>query len=189
MTKRILAGVALGAWMGFASMAAVADEASGKVVDTGFGAFKLESGKETRQFNLSSSKSQYEPTSWRPTKDDEIKVAFTPTKRGTGEVLAVDKVTLVKAGPDTVASLPSPLIVEITEAGRSGIRAKLPGGQIIRLGYQRSTQRTPSDWAPVVGEKAKIEAHVQPTLIFTVTYLIDKMERVGDAPAAKPATK
>jgi len=179
MTKRILTGVALGVWVGFVAMATVADEAGGKITDTGFGAFKLESGKETRQFNLSSSKSQYEPTSWRPTKDDEIKVAFTATKRGKGEVLAVDKVTLVKAGPDTVASLPSPVVVEITEVGHSGIRAKLPTGQIIRLGYQRNYQRSPADWTPAVGDKAKVEAHVQPTMVFTVTYLIDKMERVA----------
>lgn len=189
MSKRILAGVALGAWMAMVTVTAVADEASGKVVDTGFGAFKLESGNETRQFNLSSSKSQYEPTTWRPTKEDSVKVVYTPTKGRKGEVLAVDKVTLVKAGPDTVASLPSPVVVEITETGRSGIRAKLPSGQIIRLGYQRTTQRSPADWTPAVGDKAKIEGRVQPTLVFTVTYLIDKIERVGGAPAPKPDTK
>ena len=179
MRKRILAGVALGAWVGFVALATVADETSGKVVDTGFGEFKLESGKETRQFNLSPSKSQYEPTTWRPTKDDEIKAAFTPTKRGQGEVPTVDKVTLVKAGPDTVASLPSPVMVEITEVGRSSIRARLPSGQVIRFRFQRNTQQSPADWTPAIGDNARIEAHVQPTLVFTVTYLIDKMERVA----------
>jgi hypothetical protein len=178
MTKRILAGLTLGLWMGWATTAVMADEASGKVTDTGFGTFKLEEKGTTRQFNLSTSKSHYEPASWRPTVQDQIKVVYTVNQGNKGAVLAVDKVTLLKAGPNTLASIQSPATVVITEVGKTGIKARIPSGQIVKYSFRRGTERLPAGWVPAVGEKAKIEFRPQPTMVFTVSFVLDKMEKV-----------
>lgn len=172
-------GWALGICITLAALGAGADETTGKVKDTGFGKFTLDEKGMTREFNLSSTKSQYEPASWRPTVQDTVKVAFTVNQGKRGTVLAVDKVSLLKAGPNTVASIESPVTVELTEVGKTGVRAKLPSGQIAKLSFQRSTQRLPAGWIPAVGEKARIECHAQPTMVFTVSFVIDKIERVG----------
>jgi hypothetical protein len=109
---------------------------------------------------------------------DKIKVVFTPVQGKKGTTLAVDRVTLQKAGPNTIASIASPVNVEITEVGRSGIKAKLPTGQIVKFSNRRGTERSPAGWVPAVGEKAKIEFRPQPTMVFTVSFVMDKMEKV-----------
>jgi hypothetical protein len=178
MTKRILAGLVFGLWLGVTATSALADDASGQVTDTGFGTFKLDESGTTRQFNLSSSKTQYEPATWRPTVQDKIKVVFTVNQGKKEAVLAVDKVTLVKAGPNTIGSLTSPATVEITEVGKSGIKAKLSSGQVVKFSNRRGMERSPAGWVPAVGEKAKIEFRPQPTMVFTVSFVMDKMEKV-----------
>lgn len=176
----VMAGIVLATiW----SIPARGDEASGVITDTGFngGSFTIDDKGTTREFNLSSSKSQFEPTTWRPTKGDAVKLTFTTTQDRHGNpVLAVDKVTLVKAGPDTVAELKSPVSVEITEVGRSGVRAKIPSGQILRFGYSRGTKKLPAGWVPAVGEKASIDFHVEAGRAFNafgISYEIDKIEK------------
>ncbi len=177
MKKQILAGLILGFCLGGATCV-MADETSGKITDTGFGTFKIEEKGTTRQFNLSKSKSHYEPASWRPTVQDQVKVVYTLNQGNKGAVLSVDKVTLVKAGPDTLASVESPVTVVITEVGKSGIKARLPSGQIVKFSFRRGMERLPAGWVPAVGEKAKIESRPQPTMLFTVSFVMDKMEKV-----------
>ncbi len=139
------------------SVVSFADEAAGRIADTGFGSFKLDEKGTLRQFNLSHSKTVYEPTTWRPNEGDEVKVAFTATPNKRGDVvLAVDKLTMVKAGPSTIANLTSPVIVEIVETGSSGVKVKLPKGQIVKFDFGRNTKRLPAGWVMAVGEKAKI---------------------------------
>ena len=156
-----------------------ADEVVGKVTDTGFGSFMLDDAGTLRQFNLSSRNTAYEPTAWRPTSGDEIRVAFTPiqNRRGT-TVLAVDQATLVKAGPHTLVDLASPVEVEITETGRSGIRGKIPSGQIVRFAYDRGVQRIPAGWVPVVGEKARVTFRLDAERGFTVGYWAQNLEKL-----------
>lgn len=156
-----------------------ADEVAGKVTDTGFGSFMLDEAGTLRQFNLSSRNTVYEPTSWRPTSGDEIRVAFTAiqNRRGT-TVLAVDKATLVAAGPHTLVELASPVEVEITETGRSGIRGKIPSGQIVRFAYDRGVQRIPAGWVPVVGEKARVTFRLDAERGFTVGYWAQNLEKL-----------
>ena len=156
-----------------------ADEVVGKVTDTGFGSFMLDDAGTLRQFNLSSRNTAYEPTAWRPTSGDEIRVAFTPiqNRRGT-TVLAVDQATLVKAGPHTLVDLASPVEVEITETGRSGIRGKIPSGQIVRIAYDRGVQRIPAGWVPVVGEKARVTFRLDAERGFTVGYWAQNLEKL-----------
>jgi hypothetical protein len=178
MTKQIIAGLILGLWIGSAPSAVRADETSGKVTDTGFGTFKIDEKGTTRQFNLSTSKSHYEPASWRPTIQDQVKVVFTPNQGSKGTVLAVDQVALLKAGPNTLASVESPVTGVVTEVGKSGIKAKLPSGQIVKFSFRRGMERIPAGWVPVAGEKARIESHPQPTMVFTVSFVLDKIEKV-----------
>ena len=156
-----------------------ADEVAGKVANTGFGSFMLDDAGTLRQFNLSARNTVYEPTAWRPTSGDEIRVTYTPiqNKRGT-TVLAVDKATLVKAGPHTLVDLASPVEVEITETGRNGIRGKVPGGQIVRFAYDRGVQRIPAGWVPVVGEKARVTFRLDAERGFTVGYWAQSLEKL-----------
>ena len=179
MNLRTLAGCIFIVGMIAGNLAVLAEETTGVVADTSFGAFTLDEKGTIRQFNLSSSNSQYEPGGWRPTPGDEVTVNFNIVqgKRG-GPVLAVAKVTLVKAGPSTVA-VTSPVVAEIVEVGKSGVSAKIPTGQIVKFTYQRSTEKIPVGWLPAVGNKAKINVHFDKGFGgFTVSYLIDKMEKV-----------
>jgi hypothetical protein len=179
---KTLAGCIFVVGMIAGNVAVLGDEATGIVADTGFGSFTMDEKGTIRQFNLSSANSQYEPGGWRPTPGDEITVTFTvvPGKRG-GATLAVGKATLVKAGPSTVA-VTSPIVVEIVEIGKSGVNAKVPAGQVVKFTYQRSTQKIPVGWVPVIGNKAKLDVHFDKGFGgFTVNYLIDKMEKVDAA--------
>lgn len=164
------------------SMTTWGDEAAGTVSGTSFGAFTLNENGVTRKFNLSAADSQYEPSAWRPTPGDAVKVTYTatPNRRGT-TVLAVGKAVLVKAGPDTVTALGSPVTVVITEAGRTGVLGKLPKGQVTRFGYQRTTERLPVGWQPAVGDKAIIVFQAQAGRGFNrfdIDRLIERIEKV-----------
>ena len=156
-----------------------ADEVAGKVASTSFGAFMLDDAGTLKQFNLSARNSAYEPATWRPTAGDEIRVTYTSIQGRRGAtVMAVDKAVLVKAGPQTITDLASPIDVEITETGRSGIRAKIPGGQIVRFGYDRGVQRTPAGWMPVVGEKARVTFRQDGERGFAVGYWAQCLEKL-----------
>ena len=155
-----------------------ADEVAGKVADTSFGAFMLDEAGTLKQFNLSARNTVYEPTTWRPTAGDEIRVTYTSIQNRRGAtVLAVDTATLVKAGPHTLTDLASPVEVEITETGRSGIRGKIPSGQVVRFAYDRGVQRLPAGWVPVVGEKARVTFRVDAERGFTVGYWAQSLEK------------
>ena len=164
-----------------------ANEAKGTVAEMGFGSFQLLQNGTNQTYNLSASKTAYEPATWRPTKGDELSLVFAVTTGRNGKTVnAVEKATLVKAGPDTVVSVPNPVTVEITEVGRTGIKAKLPAGQIVRFATQRSTQYEPAGYKPAVGDKVTI-AHIvgSSTPLFGaygVTYAIVKIEK-SDKPA------
>ena len=74
--------------------------------------------------------------------------------------------------------LASPVEVEITETGRSGIRAKIPSGQIVRFAYDRGVQRLPAGWVPVVGEKARVTFRLDAERGFTVGYWAQNLEKL-----------
>lgn len=159
-----------------------ADEASGKISETGFGSFQINDKGTLRQFNLARGKSQYEPATWRPLKGDDVTIIYTvkQTKRNT-TVLAVEKVTLVKAGPDTITDLPSPVTATIVETGVSGVKAKLPKGQVVKFDYKRGggTQKVPAGWVEIPGEKVIITFHAQPNRwTDNVNFVADKVEKV-----------
>jgi hypothetical protein len=46
----------------------------------------------------------------------------------------------------------------------------------------------PAGWTPAVGERVRIESHAQPTMVFTVSFIIDRVERVGAASATPVKT-
>lgn len=162
------------------SAAGPSEHAAGLIADTSFGSFQLNEKGTLRQFNLSSSKTRYEPESWRPSKGDEVKVLFTPTEgRRGGTVLAVDKLTLIKPGPDTVVNLDNPVVVEIVEVGASGVRAKLPKGQVIKFNFGRDTKRLPSGWVIAAGERARITFQIKPNRFSGASnYAIDQIEKL-----------
>ncbi len=155
------------------------DNAKGLITDTGLGSFVLADAGTMRQFNLSSKNTVYAPATWRPTKGDSVSLTFTPlaNKRG-NTVLAVELATLVKAGPDTLVDLPSPVAAEILESGRRGIRARVAGGHVLRFAYGRGIQKMPVGWLPVAGEKTKISFRIEPGFGFGLNYVADKIEKI-----------
>lgn len=178
MTQRILAGLVIGAWLGLGLNAALGDEARGVITDLSYGTFKLDEKGAARQFYLHSRKTQYVPTTWRPTVQDSVTVSFTPTQSKKGTTLTVDKVTLDKAGPETIVSVDSPVTVEITEVSAWAIKAKLPSGQVVKFSYSKSIPRIPANWTPAAGDKARVESRPEPTMVFTVSYVINKIEKL-----------
>jgi hypothetical protein len=158
------------------SIPALGEEASGTISETGFGSFTLTEKGVSRKFNLPTTGAQYEPSIWRPTAGDAVTVTFeaNQNKRG-ATVLAVKKMVLVKAGPDTVVNLESPVSVELTEVGRTGVKGKIPKGQIVRFAYQKTMQKVPAGWIPGVGEKVIITFQVK--IGRGVDRLIEKMEK------------
>lgn len=176
MNLKHLIGSALIVIASAGNITALGEETAGMVSETGFGSFTLDEKGLSRKFSLSAATSQYEPAAWRPTPGDSVKVVFAATQNKRGAtVLTVGKTMLVKAGPDTLVSLESPVSVEITEVGRTGIKGKIPKGQIVRFGYQRAMQKVPAGWVPVVGEKAILT--FQTKVGRGVDRLIDKMEK------------
>lgn len=172
-----------GILLAVSSGVALADEATGTIDDTSFGAFKINDKGTIRQFNMARGKSQYAPATWRPMKGDEVKVTYAIQKNRRGTpVLAVGTVTLVKAGPDTVTTLESPVTVTIVETGTTGVKAKLPKGQVVKFDYQRgkgATEKLPAGWVEAIGEKAVITFHVQANRwTDSVGFVADKIEKV-----------
>lgn len=163
-----------------AGVARAQEQASGKLTDVSIGKVTLGEGKDVaRVFSLAFRTTQFEPTDWRPTKGDEVKLTYTTKEGRRGTVLAVDKLTLVKAGPDTVVSLASPAQGEVTEKGRSAFQAKLAGGQFVKFSFSKKTEHIPKDWVPAVGDKVKVAFRTEPALIgFSLVYLADKVEKV-----------
>ena len=96
-------------------------------------------------------------------------------------MLAVQKTTLVKAGPDTITNLESPVTATIVETGMSGIKVKLRRGQVVKFDYKRGdgTEKVPAGWVEAVGEKAIITFHVQPNRwTDNINFVADKVEKV-----------
>ena len=154
------------------------EESKGVISGTGLGSFTINDGGTLRQFNLSSKNTLYAPATWRPMRGDDVRVAFTPIQNKRGNtVLAVDRVTLVKAGPDTLVDVPSPAMAEIVETGRSGIRARIADGHVLRFAYGRGVRKSPPGWVPVVGEKAKISFRIEPGFGFGLNYVADAIEK------------
>lgn len=164
------------------------EEVAGSIVELGHGTFKLNDGDITRLFNLSSKGTQYEPDTWRPAVGDDVNVDFlvVPGRRG-GATLSVVKVSMLKAGPNTPADLRSPVAVEIIEVGRSGVRARIPSGHILKFNPGRGVVYQPPGWIPMPGEKAMITFRVQSERFgFNIDYVMERMEKVRNTP--DPAT-
>jgi hypothetical protein len=156
----------------------MADEATGVITTTSFGAFQLDEKGTIRQFSLSRAKSVYVPDTWFPASGDKVKVTFTVNPEKT-TVLEVQKVELLKIGPKNTPPMTSPITVEITEAGRSGWKAKIPTGQIVKFEKSRNTAVSPAGLVLTPGQTAKIEFHVEKAMFaFGITYIADKVEKV-----------
>lgn len=159
--KGLIAGLTLLA----GAFQVLGDETAGTITETGFHSFKLDEKGTIRLFNASVSKTQYEPATWRPAVGDQVKVTYNVTKgRGDTPVLAIVSTSLTKAGPNTITELKSPVTVTITETGASGVKAKLPKGQIVKFDYMKGrgkTEKVPVGWVEAAGDKAIITFHVQ----------------------------
>jgi hypothetical protein len=105
-----------------------ANEATGKVTESGWGSFNLDEKGTVREFSLSYERTVYDPASWRPTPGDEASVVFTNTAGKRGEVLLVTKVKLRKAGPDTLPPLANPVTVVIDGSRTDGRQGEDPHG-------------------------------------------------------------
>ena len=175
-------GLVCGLCVALGGLSTWADEATGTISDTGFGSYQIDDKGTLRAFNLSRGKSVFEPTNWRPQKGDEVKITYSATQNKRGKtVLAVQKTTLVKAGPDTITNLESPVTATIVETGMSGIKVKLRRGQVVKFDYKRGdgTEKVPAGWVEAVGEKAIITFHVQPNRwTDNINFVADKVEKV-----------
>lgn len=175
-------GLACGLGLVLSGIPALGDEATGTISDTGFGSYKIDDSGTMREFNLSKGKSVYEPADWRPQKGDKVKITYAATTNKRGKtVLAVQTTTLVKAGPDTITDLKSPVTATIVETGVSGVKVKLPKGQIIKFDYKRAkgTEKVPAGWVEIPGEKATITFHTQRNRwTDNINYVADKIEKV-----------
>lgn len=175
-------GLICGLGLLLSGIPALGDEATGTVSDTGFGSYKIDDNGTTREFNLSKGKSTYEPVNWRPQNGDKVKITYNAITNKRGKtVLAVQTTTLVKAGPGTITDLTSPVTVTIAETGVSGVKVKLPKGQIIKFEYKRAngTEKVPAGWVEAPGEKATITFTVQRNRwTDNINYVADKIEKV-----------
>ena len=155
-----------------------ADEASGVITNTSFGAFQLNEKGTIRQFNLSKAHSVYVPDTWVPGEGDKVKVTFI-VKQDKDTVLEVQKVELEKIGPNNIPPMKSPITVEITETGRTGWKAKIPTGQIVKFESARKTVSVPAGLVLTPGQKAKIDFHPEKAFFtFGLNYVADKVEKV-----------
>jgi len=156
------------------------DEASGTISEKGHLSFKLDEKGTIRLFNASARKTQYEPATWRPEVGDQVKVDYNLAKgRGGATVLEIATVTLTKAGPNNIGDVKSPVTVTIVETGATGVKVKLPKGQIVKFDYNRGkTEKSPAGWVENVGEEAIITFHAQPNR-FTgnLSLVADKIEK------------
>jgi hypothetical protein len=176
--KELLSGLVCIACLMAAPAVLRADEATGVITNTSFGAFQLDEKGTIRQFNLSRANSVYVPDTWFPATGDKVKVTFTVKPEKTS-VLEVQKVELLKIGPNSIPPMTSPINVEITETGRSGWKAKLPSGQIVKFEKSRNTVLTPAGLVLAPGQKAKIDFHAEKAVFtFGITYIADKVEKV-----------
>lgn len=173
-------GLVFGVSLMAGSFQGLADETEGTVTETGFHSLKLDEKGTIRLFNASVKKTQYEPTTWRPEVGDKVKVLFNVTKgRGGATVLEIASTSLIKAGPNSVGDLKSPVTVTIVETGATGVKARLPKGQTVKFDFSRSkTEKVPAGWVEASGDQAIITFHAQPNR-FTgrISLVADKIEK------------
>ncbi len=176
-----ISGLTLCASLLLGSFQAWGDEAQGTITETGMHSFKLDEKGTVRLFNASVKSTQYEPATWRPEVGDQVKVVFNITQNKKGAtILAIDSTSLVKAGPNSLGAIKSPVTVTIVEIGKSGVKAKLPKGQIVKFDFNRGkTEKIPAGWVESVGDKAAITFHAQPNRFTGNLVLVaDKMEKI-----------
>ena len=158
------------------------EEASGLVAKTGYGNVVLDDGGTMRAFSLSARRTLYAPEMWRPARGDQVQVSFYVD----GNKLVVSKMELVEAGPETPpADFCSPVAVEIVESGKSGVRAKIPSGHVLKFHYVKKTQKIPLGWMPIAGEKASLTFTCERggpfgPGVFGVNYVIGTIEKVTE---------
>lgn len=151
----------------------------GTVEETGWGKFKIKDKDGTlRLFHVSKKSTTFSPEDWRPMKGDKVSVKFSTFQRRNATIAQIDSVKLVEAGPNT-PRMTSPVEVEIREVGRSGFRVKLlDSGKLVKFSRHRGTQMEPVGWTPAVGDKAKITFSFRTGMMFGVTYIADKVEKI-----------
>jgi len=158
-----------------------ADEAAGVVTEMGFNkiAIKDKAGA-LRQLTLSQGDTKFDPDTWRPAEGDAVIVTFTQQDGRRGPVLTASLVKLGKAGPNSIANLKSPIVVSVTESGKTGIKATLPDGKAIKFTRHSGTVYTPAGWVPASGEKARVVFRIQPARLgYGLTYLADTIEKAN----------
>jgi hypothetical protein len=163
------------------SFQAFGEETQGTISETGFHAFRLDEKGTTRLFNASSKITQYEPASWRPEVGDQVKVVYHVTQNKKGvTILQIDTTTLIKPGPNSVNDLQSPVTVTVVEVGKSGIKARIPKGQIVKFNYNRGkTEKEPAGWVEAVNDQALITFHRQPSRVTgKIGFIADKIEKI-----------
>ena len=157
------------------------EEISCLVNKVGYGNVVLDDGGTMRAFSLSAKRTQYVPEMWRPANGDKVKASFYVD----GNKLVITQMELVEAGPDTPpADLSSPLDVEIVESGKSGVKAKIPSGHVLKFQYVKRTQKIPLGWMPMAGEKANLSFTCKRggpfgPGAFGVNYVIGTIEKVA----------
>lgn len=181
MKTSSLLGFVFGTTLALTSLPLLADEATGKVVGAPYKSIIIDDKGTSRQFNIRMrGKTAYEPEAWRPEVGDEVAITYNAVPgRGGKVVLAVEKARLVKAGPNSVADLKSPITGTIVETGRTGIKVKVGRDQVVKFDYRRGgPAKEPAGWVESVGEKVTITFTPQVNkLTDNVSLAIDKLEK------------
>lgn len=180
MSRRKLALVACVSCFAIGAIPARADEMRGVVSNTGYGKLEVRDRDDTlRQIALSQKDTVYRPETWRPAKEDKVKVTYALTQSRRGTVLAASLVELEKAGPNSVVDLKSPVKVTVTEVGRTGIKATIPDDKELKFVTHRGTVYTPAGWQPASGDKARVTFRIQPARIGSgLNYMADAIEKL-----------
>lgn len=156
------------------------ENTEGKIAETGFGKYSVaEPGGMKRLFYVSRTSSKFVPALWRPAVGDTVSIDYYVRRRANTAKLVVQKMTLKKAGPNTV-EISSPIKVTIKETGATGFKTTLDEYKDIPKKFTRhdGTRTVPAGWIPAPGEKAVIKFHKKEATFFGIAYLADEVKRL-----------
>ncbi len=163
------------------ALVATAETVQGTITKIEWGKFMLKDKTgTTRVLAISKKATTFEPMTWRPSVGEEVSVDYEQitTRSGAG-VLQNLSCKLVTPTKQSIVDLQSPIEVDIIETGRSGVRARLPNGRIIKFTSSRQTQWEPAGWAPGIGAKARIEFVTEASgATFSVNYTMTRIEKI-----------
>ncbi len=164
----------------FAHAVMAEDLFEGTIKDAGLGKYSVTDSNGTEfLLNVSKRETSYEPKLWRPADDDKVSATYYEKTGRNGAMLVAKKITLLKAGPNTI-TVTSPATVTILETGRSGFITTLTDydNKDLKFTRQRNTKMVPTGWVPAPGEKAIITFHKQQARFgFNVAYMADEVRK------------